>query len=469
MRSLILTGGLCLMTSIANAQAPVPPDAGIRAILADRIDTRQQGVGIVVGVLGPDGRRIVSHGLLDRDDPRVPDGDTVFEIGSVTKVFTALLLAEMTRQGVVVLDDPVAQHLPVGIRVPKRGRPITLVDLSTHTSGLPGMPEDFAPQDPGDPYADYTMAQLYDFLAGYPLPRDVGAEFEYSNLGAGLLGQALAYRAGTDYETLIQTRIAAPLGLGSTAITLPPDLQARLAPGHDAALDKVPNWTLPALAGAGALRSTTNDLLTFLGAIMGYAGSPLRPAMDDMLAVRRSTGGGGGQVALGWLITPRGADELVWHNGGTGGYSSFVGFLRKSRIGVVVLSNTVTEVGVTDIGFHLLDPALPLSLPPKPHHQVAIDPAIFDAYAGRYQLAPNFVLTVTRDGDRFLTQATGQGPIEVFPEGERDFFARVIDAQITFEVDGSGRAVRLVLRQGGQDHPAERIADWSGPDPTGRQ
>ncbi|MFE0755713.1 serine hydrolase [Inquilinus sp. NPDC058860] len=460
LRSLILTGGLCLMTAVAGAQAPspMPPDAEIRAMLVDRIDTRQQGVGIVVGVIGPEGRRIVSYGRLDRDDPRIPDGDTVFEIGSVTKVFTALLLAGMAREGEVALDDPVAQHLPVGVRVPERGRAITLVDLATHTSGLPRMPANFAPRDPRDPYADYTQAQLFDFLSGYRLPRDVGAEFEYSNLGAGLLGQALAYRAGTDYETLVRTRIVEPLGLRSTAIELPPNLQARLAPGHDAALETVPNWYLPTLAGAGALRSTANDLLAFLGAVMGYDDSPLRPAMDDMLAVRRD-GAKGGQVALGWMVMPRGEDELVWHNGGTGGYRSFVGFLRKARIGVVALSNTSTEIGVDDIGFHLLDPTLPLSSPPKPHHQVAVDPALFDAYVGRYRLAPDFILTVTRDGDRLMAQATGQERFEIFPEGEREFFYKVVDAQITFEVDGSGRATRLVLHQGGRDQPAERIAD----------
>ncbi|MGK9170574.1 serine hydrolase [Inquilinus limosus] len=461
LRSLILTGGLCLTTAMANAQAPspVPPDAEIRAMLADRIDVRQQGVGIVVGVIGQEGQRIVSYGRLDRDDPRVPDGDTVFEIGSVAKVFTALLLAEMARRGEVALDDPVAQHLPVGVRVPKRGRAITLQELATHTSGLPRMPENFAPRDPRDPYADYTPAQLYDFLSGYRLPRDVGAEFEYSNLGAGLLGRALAHRAGTDYETLVRTRIADPLGLRSTAIVLPPELQARLAPGHDAALETVPNWYSPTLAGAGALRSTANDLLTVLGAAMGYDDSPLRPAMDDMLAVRRDTGHPGDAVALGWMVKSRGEDELVWHNGGTGGYRSFVGFLRKARIGVVALSNTSTEIGVDDIGFHLLDPALPLSPPPKPHHQVAVDPALFDAYVGRYRLAPDFILTVTRDGDRLMAQATGQGKFEIFPEGERRFFYKVVDAQITFETDQAGRAVRLILHQGGRDQPAERIAD----------
>ncbi|RWL93202.1 MAG: serine hydrolase [Mesorhizobium sp.] len=466
LRSLILTGVLCLtaVAPKAEAPAPVPSDAKIRAMLVDRIDTRQQGVGIVVGVIGAEGRRIVPYGRFDRDNPRVPDGDTVFEIGSVTKVFTALLLAEMARQGEVALGDPVSKYLPAGVRVPERGRAITLADLSTHISGLPRMPTNFAPRDPRDPYADYTPGQLYDFLSGYRLPRDVGAEVEYSNVGVGLLGQALAHRAGVDYETLVRTRIIAPLGLHSTAITLPPELQARLATGHNAGLEAVPNWTMPTLAGAGALRSTANDLLTFLGMAMGYDDSPLRPAMDDMLAVRRSTGRPGDEVVLGWSVMRRGDDELVWHNGGTGGYNAFVGFLRKARIGVVVLSNTApdiggTEMGVADIGLHLLDPALPLSSPPKPHHQVAVDPALFDAYVGRYQLAPGVILTVWRDGNRLLTQASGEKEVvEIFPESEKDFFVKLFDGQITFEVDGSGRAVGLILHRSGRDQRAERIA-----------
>jgi len=443
----------------APPNSPVPPDSEIRKILVERIDTYHQGVGIVVGVVEPQGRRVVAYGSLDKGDPRPLNGDTIFEIGSTTKVFTSLVLADMVQRGEVALADPVAKYLPAEAKVPERGgRAITLVDLSTHTSGLPRMPSNFRPKDPANPYADYTVDQLYQFLSSYQLTRDIGSQFEYSNLGGGLLGQALAHRGGVDYEALVRSRITGPLGMNSTGITLSPEMKARLALGHNDKLVTVPNWDLPALAGAGALRSSVNDMLTFLAANLGYVKSPLAPAMAAMLSVRRPTGApGGGEIGLGWLITKPSEDEIVWHNGGTGGYRSFIGYDAKSRVGVVVLSNTFAGSGVDDIGMHLLDSHVPLLPAPKEHKEITVDPKIFEGYVGQYQLAPNFILTVTREGDQLFTQATGQSKVQVFPESQRDFFLKVVDAQITFETDANGRATSLTLHQNGANMPAKRI------------
>jgi serine-type D-Ala-D-Ala carboxypeptidase/endopeptidase len=436
----------------------MPSDSEIRQILVDRIDVQHQSVGIVVGVISPEGRRIIAQGHLDKGDARPLNGDTIFEIGSATKVFTSLLLADMVQRGEVALDDPVAKYLPPGVKMPERnGRSITLLDLATHTSGLPRLPTNMTPKDPANPYADYSVEQLYQFLSAYQLTRDIGSQYEYSNLGGGLLGHVLARRAGMDYEMLVRSRICNPLGMSTTRITLPPEMKARLAAGHDSALGRVENWDLPTLAGAGALRSTVNDLLTFLSANLGNTKSPLGAAMAAMLKVRRPTGQPGLEVALGWHIFTTNGKEIVWHNGGTGGYRSFMGFDPKARTGVVVLSNAETAAGVDDIGRHLLDASVPLIKPPKAHKEIAIDPKLFDGYVGAYQLAPNFILTVTRDGDHFITQATGQGPVEIFAETEHDYFAKVVDAQITFVTDGQGRATELILHQGGLDHDAPRV------------
>lgn len=445
-----------LLTASGAAQ---PPDSEIRKILIERIDSFHQGVGIVVGVVDAHGRRIVAYGSLDKGDARPLNGDTVFEIGSATKVFTSLLLADMVQRGEVALADPVAKYLPAEVKVPERnGRSITLLDLSTHTSGLPRMPSNFQPKNSANPYADYTVKQLYDFLSGYQLTRDIGSKFEYSNLGGGLLGQALAHRAGMDYESLVQARITGPLGMHSTAIALTPDMKARLAIGHNTNLEATSNWDLPALAGAGALRSTANDMLTFLAANLGYVKSPLAPAMASMLAVRRPTGVGGlGEIGLGWLVAKSSENEIVWHNGGTGGYRSFVGFEPKTGAGVVVLSNTFTTAGVDDIGMHLLDSSVPLLPAPKEHKEITVDPKLFDGYLGQYQLAPNFILTITREGDKLFAQATNQPKFPIFPEGEKAFFLKVVDAQITFETDTTGKAVSLTLHQSGRDMPAKRI------------
>ena len=257
---------IILTAAMAWAQAPSttpPSDAEIRQILADRVDKQRQSVGIVVGVLEPAGRRIVTYGSPAKSDPRRLDGETIFEIGSTSKVFTALLLADAAERQEVALTDPVAKYLPASVRMPKRGRDITLQDLATHTSGLPRLPTNLSLKDAANPYADYSVDQLYAFLSSYELPRDVGAQYEYSNLGGGLLGHALALRAGMSYEALVESRITRPLGMTSTRITLSSEMKSRLATGYGPTLQPTANWDLPTLAGAGALRSTGNDLLTF--------------------------------------------------------------------------------------------------------------------------------------------------------------------------------------------------------------
>ena len=453
---------------------PVPGNDEIREILVKRVDQQKQAVGIVVGVIEPDGRRIVAYGNLANGDPRRLDGDTVFEIGSVTKVFTSLLLADMVNRKEVALDDPAAKYLPENVKMPERsGKSITLLDLSTHSSGLPPLPGNFKLKDASNPYGDYSVGDLYQFLSGYTLPRDPGSEFEYSNLGGGLLGHLLAYRAGTDYESLIGIRITQQLSMPDTGITLSSSMERRMAAGHRSTLAPIlkPGLPLPTVfAGAGALRSSANDMLTFLEAFLGYKESPLAPAMKAMLEVRRPMGQM--EIGLGWLISSADGREIAWHNGGTRGFRSFAGYDPKERIGVVVLSNVFTFAGVDDIGFHLLNPKLPLANPepPKQHTEIPIDPRLLDNYTGRYQMTPNFILEITRAGDGLFAQAFVQLPhnrsgdptaapkFELFAEGEKNFFARVTDKQIAFETGAEGRATSLILYQAGREPmPAARL------------
>jgi D-alanyl-D-alanine-carboxypeptidase/D-alanyl-D-alanine-endopeptidase len=350
---------LAASTAVA-AQGHFPSDEAIRE-LARQAGTVSGKVGMVIGVLEADGtRRVITVG----DAPY--DGQTLFEIGSITKVFTGILLAEMAERGEVRLEQPVAELLPGDVVVPSRnGRQIRLVDLSTHSSGLPRMPDNFNPGG-GNPYAHYTVAQLYDFLRRHELRRDIGVESEYSNVGVGLLGHALARRAGSSYEALVTARILGPLGMTSTRITLSPADVARLAPGHNERGQQVPNWDLAeAFAGAGALRSNVDDMLTFLAA-------NLRPADSSTLgrAMRRAqathfTGVDGRKGSLGWgrslslLLRER---NVLAHAGGTGGYLTFVAVDPERRLGVVVLSNQVPEV--SQLGLHLLDTRVPVSLAP---------------------------------------------------------------------------------------------------------
>jgi D-alanyl-D-alanine-carboxypeptidase/D-alanyl-D-alanine-endopeptidase len=441
--------------------AAAPSDAEIRRILAERIDVQKQGVGIVVGVIDPRGRRVVAYGALEKGDRRPLDGDTIFEIGSITKVFTALLAADMAQRGEVKLDDPIQKYLPPTVKIPGRGaKQITLTDLATHTSGLPRMPENFRPKDPGRPYVDYTVDALYSFLSSYELRRDIGIKYVYSNLGFGLLGLGLAQRAGMDYEKLVVTRICDPLGMKSTRATLSESLRQRFAAGHSSDLVTVPEWDIPSLAGAGALRSTANDLLTFLAAMMGYAVNPLAAAQETALSVRRPTGAPFMETGLGWDIDTRGGTEIISKGGATAGYNTFIGYSPKTGVGVVALANTSAGEGTTDIGQHLLDARYPLWVPENsPSVERTLEAKVLDGYVGHYQLTPTAVFAVTREDGQLYVQLTNQPRAVVYPKSNTEFFYKVVDAKITFEIDPQGFANSLTLHEGGRDQRAKRIDD----------
>lgn len=447
-----------------SAESIVPSNEKIHKILSERLGQSANHVGIVVGVIEPSGRRFVSAGSAGENKGMV-DENTVFEIGSITKVFTSLLLADMVGRGEVALDDPVSKYLPPDAKMPERnGRVITLEDLSRHRSGLPRMPLNFDDGgDPQNPYARYSVKQMYEFLSGYELPRDIGAEFEYSNMGAGLLGHVLSLRSGMDYETLVKSRACLPLGMKSTAISLSPEMKSRLAVGHDAMFEPTSNWDVPTFAGAGAIRSTATDMISFLDAQIGYEDKGLA----DAIALSHKTwtpAGNGMEIALGWLKKPTKNAYIIWHNGGTGGYRAFVGFDPKGRTGVVVLTNVSTPVGVDDLGFHLLDPDSqllppdsPMLQPPKKRTEISLAPEILEKYVGEYELAPNVKFTITRKETQLYAQLTGQQALEIFPENEREFFLKVVDAQLTFKTDTKGRINALVLHQMGRDQIATRI------------
>lgn len=442
-----------------NALAAPPTDNELREILRQRIAAGRAS-GIVVGIVDSSGRRIVASGRTALEGGTEVNGDTVFEIGSVTKVFTSTLLADMARRGEVSLNDPISKYLPSTVKAPKRnGREITLLDLSQHRSGLPRLPDNLVPGDDFNPYADYSFASLCDFLSDYKLPRDIGEKYEYSNLGAGLLGSLLARRAGTSYESLLTERILHPLGLTETAITLSPQLQSHLAAPYGESMEPQRNWDFDALAGAGAIRSTARDLLTFLAANLHLTESALWPAMQSMQQPARSTDIPRTRIGLAWHITDRNGLRIIWHNGMTGGYASFIGFDPTNRAGVVVLANAAQSED--DLGFHLLDPkqALAKAKARADQPEARVPTAQLDRYVGRYQLAPGVFFNLRREGNRLMAQLTGQSYYEIYPKSSTSFFYKVVDAQINFNTDAAGQAQSLTLHQNGIDQTAEKISD----------
>jgi len=352
-----LGGTIATSVLIRHARAQAIPDDEVRNILQDRTDRAHQSVGIVAVTFGSDRENITTtYGRSDAKNDRPLDGDTVFEIGSITKVFTTLLLAEMVTRGEVALDDPVAKYLPGKGAIPSRNeKQITLLDLATYTSGLPRLPDGIE-NTSENPYAAYTIAQLYAFLSNYTLRFDPGTHYEYTNLGFGLLGHVLALRASASYEELVVSRICAPLGLEDTRILLNTSMRERLAQGHLSNLKPTSNWDFPTLPGAGALRSTANDLVKFVRANrLSGTGAPLRAAMDMLLQTRRPTDIPDTEISLGWFIRTRYNDEMIWKIGRTGGYTAFAGFSNRLKSGAVVLSNSANPIN--DIGLHLANPS----------------------------------------------------------------------------------------------------------------
>lgn len=455
MRTCILLVFSLFFTSVLSMASAVDPKE-IQQILKDAVDNKRT-VGIVVGIIDANGKNIYSYGKTSSDGRNV-DGDTVFEIGSVTKTFTATLLADMVKRGLVSLDDPVAKYLPKNVKMPSRaGKEITLLDLATHRSGLPYMPTNANPTDPLNPFADYTAEKLFEFLSNYTLPRDIDASYEYSNLGAGLLGEVLARKAGKSYEALLAERILHPLEMSSTGIVLRPEMSARLAMGHLPGLTQVKNWDFDILAGCGAIRSTVTDMLKYVAANMGLKPSPLLSAMAIARQELKDTDKPNLRIGLAWHIFKLPDAVIVWHNGENLGYHSFVGFDLKQGMGVVVLSNCKSDID--DIGFHLLNNQIPLTKiePKKERKEIAVKPGLLDAYLGEYQLTPNIVLAITKEGNLLFIQATRDSRQRLHAEAETEFFLTEEDTQVSFVKDATGKVTHLILHTQGQHIKADKI------------
>jgi len=415
----------------------------IEQVLRERVNSERNQTSIVVAVVDEKGTRFFSYGKTAKQ-PHAGNSNenTVFEIGSLTKVFTGILLAEAVKRGEVRLEDSISKHLPENVTSPKyNGKEITLLHLISHTSGLPFKPDNLSPNDYENPYAQYTVKQMYEFLAKYQLTHEPGSDFAYSNLGVGLLGHILSLRANTTYENLVETRILKPLGMNDTAITLTPRMKANLAVGYNEDGDQTSNWDLPTLAGAGALRSTAADMARFISANLGFTTTSISPSLAEA-------------QKLVWVIKQP-SKTILWHGGSTGGYLSFVAIDTAQKKGVFVATNS--QDSIDDIGFHIIDNSSPLKQIAEAKKQITLSEEILERYVGEYHLSTlNLTFTISRKGQRLFLQQAGQAKFGLFPEKETEFFLRVVDASITFTKDEDGKVNGLILHQKG-DHPGKRV------------
>ncbi|MBL4605448.1 MAG: serine hydrolase [Flavobacteriaceae bacterium] len=535
--------------------------------------------GIVVGVISSKGTTFYSYGVKSLKSKKVVDENSVFEIGSISKTFTGILLADMVVKGEVSLDDSLQQFLPNGITAPSRnGKSIRLVNMSNHTSSLPDMPNNLISTNPSNPYKDYSEKQLYNFLDSYKLTWDIDSKQEYSNYAVGLLGHILAAKEQTNYENLMMQVIAKPLELENTRILFTSQMIENLAMGHHEGRE-VENWDLTTFAGAGGIRSTAVDMLKYLAVNMGLEKSNLYPAMK--LSHKNSSSKESRRIiGLGWFTAKANDDlEIVWHNGGTAGYRAFVGFIKGGDKGVVVLSNS--NANISNIGFHLLHPAYALKKRRVPIRiklrsiiesegietatkiywelaktksddfdfreeedelnvlgysylgeeeiekakfvfkinveafpnssntydsygealmknnenvkaianykksfklnpgntnaiemlkklgvntedltkKMIVEDAILESYVGKYELASDYILTVTKYNNQLKTQVIGQSEHLIFPKSKNIFYYKVVEAQLTFNQNEYGVVESVTLLQRNRKTTGKKIVD----------
>ena len=328
----------------------------IKEHIKARIDN-QVNVGVAVGYVDVDTIELFSYGKTALENGTKVNEQSVFEIGSISKTFTATLLALKVNSGEMSLDDPASKYLPKSVKLPTRnGKKITLKHLATHTSALPRMPYNFAPENPKNPYADYTTEQLYAFLNSCQLTYNIGEKSEYSNLGMGLLGHILELQSGKTYEELIIEHIANPLQMNDTRLVFTDAMKSRLAKGH-AGLSETDNWDIISLGGAGGIRSTVNDMLKYVQANLNSdkIDSKLHNAMSLAHKTAYKNETQRSEMALAWHVEN---GKFLLHNGATGGYTAMIALNKAENKGVIVLSNN--NESIDPVGIKIMMPTYPL-------------------------------------------------------------------------------------------------------------
>jgi serine-type D-Ala-D-Ala carboxypeptidase/endopeptidase len=437
-----------LLAAIALASAPA-----FAGTFAQTVETRlgeaETPACIAAGIVGETVE--IKLGCTPGAGPLAFDEHALFEIGSITKGLTGLLLADMVRKGEVSLDDPVSKYAREGAQLPLRGgKELTLRDLVTHSSGLPRMPPKFMPANPRNPYADFTEDRLYEALAATEIRGSLN-HYEYTNDGFMFLTDLIARRLGKPYDVALKERVLDPLGMKETAIVLSPELARRFVPGHHMTYQPVGAWDFPVnVSGVGGVRSSLSDMLKLAAALAGRVDTPLKETIALALEPIRP-GGGDSSVGFAWMTIQRADTRVTWHNGGTGGFRSMLAVNPASRTAAVVLVDS--EASFDDLGRHLVDPVIPLR---KKRVGLAMDLETMKQYTGRYELAPTFAIEVFVEGARLMSQATGQPKFEIVREGPDVYFPYVVQARLRFSRGAAGQVDGLVLEQGGRETKGKR-------------
>jgi serine-type D-Ala-D-Ala carboxypeptidase/endopeptidase len=407
--------------------------------------------GVVVGVHDETGDHFYSYGATNKQGGHEPDADTIFEVGSVSKVLTATVLAQMVQNKQLELSQGAAALLPADWRMP---RDICLFHLAAHTSGLPLVPANLRVMRPENPYGDYTEAQLKLFLDSFVPPRSPGDRYEYSQVGYAILGQVLARKAGKSYEQMVIDSVCAPLEMKDTRIQFDDAARKRLPQGYNLDGEAVGSWDAPVFYPAVGFHSTAKDMLKFAAANAGAVKTPFDVALKSMTE-QQAEADRNNDMGLGWQLARK--FNVVWHNGETGGFHSFVAALPRQKAAVVLLSNTaspmvdVAGIGLAKILLGYSVGTLSMRVPVK------IEPSVLDDLVGEYRFSPTQSLRVIREGDALYVQASGQSRLRVYGESATKFFAKALDAQIEFDRSPEGKVDSLTFIQNNRRVPAQRV------------
>lgn len=443
------------MTSLTAMPATAAGDAELEAIVNQRLAGDRTGACMAVAVIEP-GRVARTYRCANPQDEGRVGADTAFEIGSVSKTMAAVLLADLIGQGKASLDDPLSGYLPEGTPVPSfEGQPILIRHMVNHTSGLPVLPSRM--QSPGidlaNPYANLTEGALLESLGDVTLAAAPGTAFEYSNFASMVLSWAIARRAGSDFETLLKTRLFAPLGMDTAYVNDPPT-GVRAAVGHTPNNRPTSAWDFATdLSGVGGVRATLDDMVRYVQGNLGMLESSISPALD----LAQQPVSEQPAMAMNWMLVPVSGRTVHLHEGGTGGFSAFVSVDRAQRRGVVILSDTTwNSIGsLASLGMHLVDPQFPLG---KPRKRVAPAPELLEALAGDYRMPPFPQVSLRHRGGALFGQVAGQPEFEMALDDAGDFFPLEVDAVLRPQEKASGALGFLWMQMGGV-FSATRIAD----------
>ena len=402
-------------------------------------------------LVAKDGTIIFSKGYgvanAEHDIPNTPD--TKFRLGSITKQFTATAILILQDQQKLKVTDLISQYLT---DPPQTWESVTIHHLLTHTSGIPSYTDD--PSYPKSMSKPETVESMIERFKDKPLEFEPGSKFHYDNSGYFLLGAIIEKVSGKSYETFLKEAIFEPLGMTDTGYDRHSTVLSKRASGYDRREERLvnaPYLDMNQPYAAGSLYSTVGDMFKWDRALK--EGKLISAeSMSAMFTPFKNN------YAYGWMIGEFKGHKRIGHGGGINGFATQFERYPEDDLCVAVLCNVLpSNPGRVSRDLARIAFGETITVP-KTRVVAKIDPNILDQYIGKYELSPTFSVTVTREGDRLMTQATGQGKIEIFPESETEFFLKVIDAQVTFVKEGD-KVTHLILHQNGNDAKGKRVDD----------